>query len=60
MPSPRPCATLTSSWSRARAVTRRAVEAGQRLKAILRAGVGVDIIDVQAFERGVGVAHCPG
>lgn len=41
-------------------VTRRVVESGQRLKAILRAGVGVDTIDVPAAsERGIAVAHCP-
>ncbi|MCC6621776.1 MAG: hypothetical protein IT385_11010 [Deltaproteobacteria bacterium] len=42
-------------------VTRRVIEAGTRLKAILRAGVGVETIDlVAASERGVTVAHCPG
>jgi len=40
-------------------VTRRAIEASARLRAILRAGVGVDTIDVQAAsERGVVVADC--
>lgn len=41
-------------------VTRRAIEAsGDRLRAILRAGVGVDTIDVQAAsERGIVVADC--
>ena len=40
-------------------VTRRTIEAGERLRAILRAGVGVDTIDVQAAsERGILVADC--
>lgn len=40
-------------------VTRRTIEASARLRAILRAGVGVDTIDVQAAsERGVIVADC--
>jgi len=40
-------------------VTRRTIEAAERLRAILRAGVGVDTIDVQAAsERGILVADC--
>lgn len=40
-------------------VTRRTIEAGERLRAILRAGVGVDTIDVlAASERGILVADC--
>ena len=40
-------------------VPRRVIEASERLRAILRAGVGVDNIDVQAAsERGIIVADC--
>lgn len=40
-------------------VTRRTIEAAERLRAILRAGVGIDTIDLQAAsERGVLVADC--
>jgi D-3-phosphoglycerate dehydrogenase len=40
-------------------VTRSAIEAGSRLQAILRAGVGVDVIDTQAAsERGIIVSDC--
>ncbi len=42
-------------------VSRRAVEAGEQLKLIVRAAHGVDTIDVgAASRRGVFVAHCPG
>jgi len=41
-------------------VTRRVIDAAERLNAILRAGVGVDTIDVPAASaRGIAVAHCP-
>ncbi|MBL8785471.1 MAG: hypothetical protein JNJ59_11255 [Deltaproteobacteria bacterium] len=40
-------------------VTRRTIEAGTRLGAVLRAGVGIDTIDSQAAsERGIIVADC--
>ncbi len=40
-------------------VTRSAIEAGVRLQAILRAGVGVDVIDtLAASERGIIVSDC--
>jgi len=42
-------------------VTRRVVEAARRLKAVMRAGVGVDNIDLEAArERGVVVVNTPG
>lgn len=41
-------------------VTRRVIEAGKNLKAILKWGVGVDSIDMAAAnERGLPVCHCP-
>ncbi len=41
-------------------VTRLVIAAGSRLKAIVRAGVGVEPIDVAAAsERGIIVGHCP-
>ncbi len=42
-------------------VSRRAIEAAPVLSLVVRAGHGVDTIDVPAAsERGVFVAHCPG
>ncbi|MEO8877192.1 MAG: NAD(P)-dependent oxidoreductase [Polyangiaceae bacterium] len=42
-------------------VTRAAIEAGKNLELIIRAGAGVDNIDVAAAsERGIYVANCPG
>ena len=42
-------------------VTRRVIEAARRLKAVMRAGVGVDNIDLEAArERGVMVVNTPG
>jgi D-3-phosphoglycerate dehydrogenase len=42
-------------------VTRQAIEAGAALELVLRAGAGVDTIDVAAAsERGIYVANCPG
>ena len=41
-------------------VTRKVIEAGKNLKAILKWGVGVDSIDFEAAnERGLPVCHCP-
>lgn len=41
-------------------VTRRVLEAAKRLKAVIRAGVGVDNIDVEAAaERGITVVNTP-
>ncbi len=46
---------------RSRKVTRPIMEAGRGLKLIVRAGSGVDNIDVPAAsERGISVANCPG
>jgi D-3-phosphoglycerate dehydrogenase len=42
-------------------VTREAIEAGEALNLIIRAGAGVNTIDVHtASERGIYVANCPG
>lgn len=42
-------------------VSRAAIEAGSRLGLIIRAGAGVNTIDVEAAsEKGVYVANCPG
>jgi D-3-phosphoglycerate dehydrogenase len=42
-------------------VTRAVIEAASKLELILRAGAGVDTIDVAvASERGIYVANCPG
>lgn len=42
-------------------VPRAAIERGDKLELILRAGAGVDTIDVEAAsERGIYVANCPG
>lgn len=42
-------------------VTRATIEAGASLELVLRAGAGVDTIDVAAAsERGIYVANCPG
>lgn len=41
-------------------VTRKVIDAGKNLKAILKWGVGVDSIDFEAAnERGLPVCHCP-
>lgn len=46
---------------RSKKVTRSAIEASVGLRAIIRAGAGVDNIDVAAAtERGIGVCNCPG
>jgi D-3-phosphoglycerate dehydrogenase / 2-oxoglutarate reductase len=42
-------------------VTRAAIDAGKKLELVIRAGAGVDNIDVAAAsERGIYVANCPG
>lgn len=42
-------------------VTRETIEAGDSLALIIRAGAGVNTIDIEAAsERGVAVANCPG
>jgi D-3-phosphoglycerate dehydrogenase len=42
-------------------VTRTTFEAGHTLKLVIRAGAGVDTIDVEAAtQKGVAVANCPG
>jgi D-3-phosphoglycerate dehydrogenase len=42
-------------------VTRPIIQAGKALQVVIRAGSGIDNIDVTAAsERGVGVANCPG
>lgn len=46
---------------RSKKVSRAAIEGASRLELILRAGAGVDTIDVAAAsERGIYVANCPG
>jgi len=46
---------------RSKKVTAAAILGSSGLKAILRAGAGVDNIDVQAAtQRGIGVCNCPG
>lgn len=46
---------------RSKKVTARAIEAGPRLSLIVRAGAGVNTIDLKAAsQRGVYVANCPG
>ncbi len=46
---------------RSKKVTAEAVEAGESLSLIIRAGAGVNTIDLKkASERGVYVANCPG
>jgi len=41
-------------------ITRPVIEAGQNLKLIVRAGIGLDTIDVQAAkEKGIAVANTP-
>ena len=46
---------------RSKKVTARAIEAGQRLSLIVRAGAGVNTIDLKsASRRGTYVANCPG
>ena len=46
---------------RSKKVPRAIIERGKKLELILRAGAGVDTIDVEAAsERGIYVANCPG
>lgn len=46
---------------RSKKVTRAAIEASKNLRAIIRAGAGVDNIDSEAATgRGIGVCNCPG
>ena len=46
---------------RSKKVTRQTIEAGKAFELVLRAGAGVDTIDVAAAsERGIYVANCPG
>jgi D-3-phosphoglycerate dehydrogenase len=46
---------------RSKKVPRAAIEASKNLRAIIRAGAGVDNIDSEAAtERGIGVCNCPG
>ncbi len=54
-------ATASVLIVRSRKVPREAIEAGTRLCLVIRAGAGVDNIDVPAAsERGIYVANCPG
>src|SRR5579871_795190 len=47
--------------ARSKQVTREAIERGRELALIVRAGAGVNTIDVKAASaRGVYVANCPG
>jgi D-3-phosphoglycerate dehydrogenase len=46
---------------RSKKVTRATIEKAQKLELVIRAGAGVDTIDVvAASERGIYVANCPG
>ena len=46
---------------RSKQVTAAAIEAGSSLSLIIRAGAGVNTIDIQkASEKGIYVANCPG
>lgn len=46
---------------RSKKVTRAAIQASKNLRAIIRAGAGVDNIDIEAATlHGIGVCNCPG